>query len=278
MINVMWWFFIISWVIKVGGSLFPNAAINLINDLIDYANHNSDFNENILIINGGGEFANLIRKYDSEISLPDITAHETAIISMDIIGKLLASKIDNLIEVNNIEDALKVVNENSEDTGLNNYKIPILISSNFIINNSNSNISSNSEGNSNNNVPFGASWDITSDSIAAYIAHIIGANLLIATDVDGIHNITGSNTNDKSYGNDGRFNSSNLIDEITASELMNFSETSVDLRLAKMLIDYEMDCIVANGNFSDRIISIIENHRDNCSNSTKIPFTLIYNK
>ncbi|MGL4669552.1 MAG: delta 1-pyrroline-5-carboxylate synthetase [Methanobacteriaceae archaeon] len=271
----------ISWVIKVGGSLFPNAAINLINDLIDYANHNSDFNENILIINGGGEFANLIRKYDSEISLPDITAHETAIISMDIIGKLLASKIDNLIEVNNIEDALKVVNENSEDIGLNNYKIPILISSNFIINNSNSNdgnISSNSDVNSNNDVPFGASWDITSDSIAAYIAHIIGANLLIATDVDGIHNITDSNTNDKLYGNVGRFNSSNLIDEITASELMNFSETSVDLRLAKMLIDYEMDCIVVNGNFSDRIISIIENHGANCINSTKIPFTLIYNE
>ncbi|MGL6298912.1 MAG: delta 1-pyrroline-5-carboxylate synthetase [Methanobacteriaceae archaeon] len=224
---------------KVGGSLFPNAAINLINDLIDYANYNSDFRENILIINGGGEFANLIRKYDDEILLSDEIAHETAILSMDIIGKILASKIDNLIEVNTIDDALQVANNNNNNINSNNYQVPILISSNFI----------------NNNSDLKASWDISSDSIAAYIAHILGANLLIATDVDGIYK---NDPNDSKITNSNDSNNE-LIEKISANSLASFSETSVDLMLPKMLIDYKMDCIVANGNFSDRIIDIIEN-------------------
>lgn len=178
---------------------------------------------------------------------------------MDIIGKILASKIDNLIEVNTIDDALEVANNNN-NINSNNYQVPILISSNFIKNNSD----------------LKASWDISSDSIAAYIAQILGANLLIATDVDGIYKNDPKRDNPKITNvND---STNELIEKISANSLAFFSETSVDLMLPKMLINYKMNCIVANGNFSDRIISIIENYNIISINSINVPCTIVYDE
>lgn len=38
-----------------------------------------------------------------------------------------------------------------------------------------------------NEDPFECSWDVTSDSIAAYVAHSLNAKLLIVTNVNGIY-------------------------------------------------------------------------------------------
>ena len=53
----------IKQVVKIGGSLFPEPAVELAKQL-----ENTDS----VIILGGGEFANLIRRYDSEMG--DTTA------------------------------------------------------------------------------------------------------------------------------------------------------------------------------------------------------------
>ena len=60
---------IIDWVIKIGGSLFPEKAIELVDALNELKNINS------LIVTGGGEFANLIRKYGKEIDFSNDVAH-----------------------------------------------------------------------------------------------------------------------------------------------------------------------------------------------------------
>ena len=60
----------IKQVVKIGGSLFPNYAIDLAKKLE---------NTNSLIILGGGEFANLIREYDSYYHFSDEASHNTAI-------------------------------------------------------------------------------------------------------------------------------------------------------------------------------------------------------
>ena len=68
---------IIKQVVKIGGSLFPDYAIELAKQLE---------NTNSLIILGGGEFANLIRKYDSTQKFSAEATHYTAIDCMDIIA------------------------------------------------------------------------------------------------------------------------------------------------------------------------------------------------
>ena len=125
----------IKQVVKIGGSLFPDYAIELAKQLK---------NTNSLIILGGGDFANLIRKYDDEIHFSDEINHWAAIDCMDIIAKLVNDKADSTKLVYSIEEANKI-----SDDGLT----PIFIVSKFLRDEN----------------PFECSWDVTSDSIAAYV-------------------------------------------------------------------------------------------------------------
>jgi hypothetical protein len=47
-----------KWVIKVGGSLFPDYAVKLCKNLVG---------KNVIVICGGGILANLLREYDKKI-------------------------------------------------------------------------------------------------------------------------------------------------------------------------------------------------------------------
>ncbi|MDO5815523.1 MAG: delta 1-pyrroline-5-carboxylate synthetase, partial [Methanobrevibacter sp.] len=140
-------------VVKIGGSLFPDYAIELAKRLE---------NTGSVIILGGGEFANLIRKYDSEIGFSDETNHWTAIDCMEIIAKLVNDKVESAQLAYTIEEASQII-----DDGFT----PIFIVSDFL----------------KREDPFECSWDVTSDSIAAYVANLLNANLFIVTDVNGIY-------------------------------------------------------------------------------------------
>ncbi|MBZ9570785.1 delta 1-pyrroline-5-carboxylate synthetase [Methanobrevibacter sp. TMH8] len=176
-----------------------------------------------MIIIGGGEFANLIRKYDGITRFSNHITHETAIDSMDIIAKLLNDKFDFTKLVYSIEDA-----ENSLNDGF----IPILACSKIL-----------KENEDNNEIPH--SWDMTSDSISAYIANLLKAKLLIATNVDGIYTQKPTKFGAK------------FIHDIDAKKLLTFDETSVDLMLAEYLLKFGTNCFVVNGNFPERVLSLI---------------------
>jgi aspartokinase-like uncharacterized kinase len=208
---------IIEWVVKVGGSLFPKKAIKLICSIK---------NTNSLIITGGGDFTNLIRKYDDEIDFsPDVT-HNIAIESMSIISKLLNDKFDFTELAYSIEDAKKI-----SDDG----KIPILIVSDILKDLN----------------PFEYSWDVTSDSISLFISQLLKSKLLIATNVDGI------------YTQKPTLEGSEFIDEISAKNLLSFEESSIDLMLPNLLVKFGTDCFVVNGNFPERVLSIIKSDKTN---------------
>ena len=130
-------------VVKIGGSLFPNYAIELANKLE---------NTNSCIVLGGGEFANLIRKYNDEIDFSDEVNHWTAIDCMDIIAKLVNDKVDSAKLAYSINEVNKI-----SDDGFT----PIFVVSKFL----------------RDEDPFECSWDVTSDSIAAYVSHLLNANL-----------------------------------------------------------------------------------------------------
>ena len=205
---------IVKQVVKIGGSLFPDYAINLANNLE---------NTSSVIILGGGEFANLIRKYDVEQEFSDEINHWTAIDCMDIIAKLVNDKVDSAKIAYSIEDVKEI-----DEEGFT----PIFVVSQFL----------KSED------PFKCSWDVTSDSIAAYVAHLLNANLLIVTDVNGI------------YTQEPEEPGSTFISKIDATTLLTFQESSIDVMLPSLLLKFGSDCYVVNGKFPERVLSLIDDN------------------
>ena len=206
--------FIIKQVVKIGGSLFPNYAIDLANKLE---------NTNSCIVLGGGEFANLIRKYDDEIKFSEETNHWTAIDCMDIIAKLVNDKVKSSKLAYSIDEVNKI-----SDEGFT----PIFIVSEFL----------------KTEDPFECSWDVTSDSIAAYISHLLNAKLLIVTNVNGI------------YTQEPKESGSTFISKIDATTLLTFQESSIDVMLPSLLLEFGTDCYVVNGKYPERVLSLIDDN------------------
>ena len=161
-----------------------------------------------------------------EIGFSEDVTHETAIDSMDILAKLLNDKLAFAKISYTIEEAICISDSNN---------MPIMVCSQIL----------------HENEPFAHSWDVTSDSIAAYIASLLEAKLLIATNVNGI------------YTKDPSLSGAELIREIDVNELLSFDESSIDLMLPALLIEYGLDCYVVNGKYPERVLSIINN--EDCS-------------
>ena len=153
---------------------------------------------------------------------------------MDIIAKLVNDKVKSTKLVYSISEAEKVSASNLT---------PILIVSNIL----------------KDNDPFKSSWDVTSDSIAAYIAHLLNAKLLIVTNVNGIYTREPSEEGSK------------FINKIDAKKLLTFEESSIDKMLPSLLIEFGTNCYVVNGMYPERVLSLID---DNI-NDYNFDYTLI---
>lgn len=204
-----------EWVVKLGGSLFPEDAIKFCKALIG---------KKVVVICGGGEFADKIRDYDYKMDFSSTSAHKAAILCMDILGMLLADKVDHAKAVYSLEEAKKILEEG---------KLPILLPSKLLeyID------------------PLEHSWKVTSDSISVYFSWLLESKILIVTNVDGIYDI------------DPSLQGKDLIEKISAKKLLTFGETSVDENLPRLLLKYKLDCYVVNGKYPQRAISIIEGKR-----------------
>ncbi|HSO26122.1 MAG TPA: delta 1-pyrroline-5-carboxylate synthetase [Methanobacteriaceae archaeon] len=203
-----------DWIVKVGGSLFPENSVKLVEAISELTE------KEIMVICGGGSFANQIRDYDSQMNFSDTANHESAIMCMDIIGRLLADKISDAEAVYDLNSAKSLAKEN---------KIPILLPSRLM----------------HYLDPLEHSWSVTSDSISLYIAQLLQAKLLIATDVDGIYTRIPTAKDAK------------LINEISAKKLLSFGETSIDTSLSELLLEFGSNCYVVNGKYPERTLSII---------------------
>jgi 5-(aminomethyl)-3-furanmethanol phosphate kinase len=202
----------VDWVVKVGGSLFPKDAIKLCKALLG---------RNILIICGGGIFADKIRDYDKEMHFSNSANHKAAIICMDILGVLVADRVNGAEPVYSLEEARRCVDQG---------KLPVLLPHRLL----------------EYLDPLEHSWRVTSDSLSLAIARHLEAKLLIATDVDGI------------YTDEPSSDGAQLIKTISAKKLLNFGQTSVDEILAELLLQYKSDCYVVNGKHPERVISVME--------------------
>jgi len=215
-------------VVKVGGSLAENPAVlrALCLELTRLAKKHG-----ILIVPGGGRFADEVRECDRAFGLSSTIAHQMAILGMDQFGLLLSEIMPNSHTTYSLKEAKKL----SEDE-----RLPILLPSRLMLKED----------------PLWHSWDVTSDSIAAYVALKARAKkLILATDVDGIFS-----NNPKEDLN------AELIGKMSISELLRWNKkTSVDKFLPKILSETHLSCYVVNGKYPKRIEDILENHETVCT-------------
>lgn len=141
-------------VVKIGGSLTYNSK-NLLLNL-------KEMDKKIVIVPGGGNFANSVRELYEKTELGDFGAHKIATLCTDLTG-IYFSEISGIKTADNLFDAKRI---------LENENIVIILPSKIIL--------------STDELP--CSWEVTSDSFAGYIAKLLKSKMLIiATDVDGIY-------------------------------------------------------------------------------------------
>ncbi|MDP2767152.1 MAG: amino acid kinase [Candidatus Methanoperedens sp.] len=185
-------------VVKLGGSLIHRAR-ELVNEITEYSNTSG---QKVLIVPGGAIFADTVRK----VNASEETAHWMAVLAMEQYGYYLgngteAKLIDSLKMGEGVSILLPYALLKKKD------ELP-------------------------------HTWDVTSDTIAAWVALQLGARLIKATDVDGIY-INGV-----------------LENELKASELIG-KKTCVDAELPHFLVKNKMNCQIINGNCPGRLTNAL---------------------
>lgn len=136
-------------VVKVGGGLLARVD-DLDAVLAEIAAASRD--ESVLIVPGGGPFANGIRDVDRRIALGDDAAHWMAVLAMDQYAHLIAARLRGSVLVHRQDEIARV-------EGL----IPVLAPYQWL----------------RDADPLPHSWDVTSDSIAAWVAGQLGVPRLV---------------------------------------------------------------------------------------------------
>ena len=137
-------------VVKLGGSVLTAAHIDSVLAEVSRASHTVP----LLIVPGGGPFADAVRAADRSLGLGDDAAHWMAILAMDQSAHAITARLPASILVTRSGDV---------DQALVRRRIPVLAPYGWL----------------REDDPLPHSWDITSDSISAWIAGQIGASRLV---------------------------------------------------------------------------------------------------
>jgi probable H4MPT-linked C1 transfer pathway protein len=149
-------------VIKLGGGVFEHVdCFNAVLDAIAAVSRR----EHVLVVPGGGPFADLVRHVDSHRQLSDSAAHWMAILAMDQYAHVIAGKLAN---------AALVVDQEGVRNALDVHAVPVLAPSRWL----------------RDVDPLPHSWEVTSDSIAAWLAGELHAVRLILVKPPGVNSET----------------------------------------------------------------------------------------
>lgn len=137
------------WVVKLGGSLLKTCDLST--TLKSLADHGAG---NVVIVPGGGVFADQVRYLQKELQIDDTTAHRMALRAMEQFGALLTTLDPRLHAAHTIE----AINQSLEKK-----EIPVWFPYDMIA----------------NNPAIRATWDITSDSLALWLANCLKCQNLV---------------------------------------------------------------------------------------------------
>ena len=137
------------WVVKIGGSLLGSPELERWLEVV--AKHGDG---KIIIVPGGGLFANAVRDAQKISKITDACAHRLAVLAMDQFGLMLA----------NMNPALATARTECEiDERTWQHRGIVWLPSHMVL--------------ADDSIP--QTWDITSDSIAAWLAQKMGAKHLV---------------------------------------------------------------------------------------------------
>ncbi len=204
-------------VVKVGGALGKGKGLEMLMKKIS----ETACGKGVLLVPGGGVFADGIRDCDRRFGLGGETSHWMAVLAMDQYAHLLASLGSNLSLVQGLAQARSVIASG---------RVPVLLSYNLLY--------------QADALP--RSWDVTSDSIAAWVAGICGAEkLVLLKTVDGLF------SRDPSVHAD-----TELLEEIGSDELSRCG--GVDPCFGKHLGMSGTDAWVISGLHPERLIRLLD--------------------
>lgn len=214
--------------IKIGGSLalYPKKLRILCAKLSELSAKHK-----LIVVAGGGMFADAVRAVDKQFELSCATSHRMAILGMDQYGFLLSDLIPGSCVINQLAEVQKAF-----DLG----KLPVFLPSNFFLSID----------------PLKNSWDVTSDSISVYIASKLQIErVILVTDVDGVYTCDPKKCSD-----------AKLIKHISATQIGTIDQrTSVDKFLPELLLQLQIECFVVNGLYPERVEAILENRKTTCT-------------
>ena len=204
-------------VLKIGGSLSRGQRLTALCQEIGRmgACHR------LLVVPGGGDFADIVRDHYRRYRLNETTAHAMALLAMDQYGWLLGDLIPNGGVVRDILSARKTAASGG---------VPILLPATLLIQAD----------------PLPHSWQVTSDSIAAWIAGLACVSrLVLLKDVDGL-------LSDLS-----RRDTAEVLPAMSVKQLVN-QRGGVDEYLAVLLASLELETWIINGQLAKRLAELLD--------------------
>jgi aspartokinase-like uncharacterized kinase len=169
----------------------------------------------MLVVPGGGEFADLVRHLQRTLGLSDRTAHAMAIFGMNVFGY----ELHGLIGGSRLTRSLKRVGSRG---------CSIFLPFNELKDCS----------------ELESSWNVTSDSIAAWASGKMGCGKLVLVKVV-----------------DGIYHRRKLLASISSKKLCMIKQTVVDRKLPQILEDHGIACWVVNGRYPERVEAALEGER-----------------
>jgi probable H4MPT-linked C1 transfer pathway protein len=148
----------VDFVVKIGGGLLSNPR-HL--DPVLSAVCAAARTHRLLVIPGGGPFADTVRSLDRQLVLSDDAAHWMAVLAMDQYAHLIAARLNRAAFSETPREIARAL-----DCG----KVPVLAPSRWL----------------RDEDPLPHAWDVTSDSIAAWVAGRVGASQLVLVKPSGV--------------------------------------------------------------------------------------------
>jgi aspartokinase-like uncharacterized kinase len=197
-------------VLKIGGSLSRGTELpRLCREIQRLSVHHP-----LLLVPGGGDFAEQVREADRRYRLGDTTAHSMALLAMNQYGYLLSRLVPESVVTAELEMALK-----SAKSG----RAAILLPFDLVMKSD----------------PLPHSWQVTSDSIAAWLSQWVHCpRLVLLKDVDGLLDADG------------------LMGELTPAQLASHTG-GVDEYLSNILSRQALETWVLNGHRPERLAELL---------------------
>jgi aspartokinase-like uncharacterized kinase len=215
---------------KIGGTILEDFK-NLYSTMTQFSQLvEKDVILKIIIIPGGGSFANFIRKVYSELKFTDELAHWMSIISMNYNGIELGKKFPKL-EIFEDCDKLKEIGK----------CFCIFLPYQFL--------------KKNDKLPH--SWDVTSDSITLFLAKRLGLNeCFLIKDIDGILNEKNRVIREISASEFRKMKESGKFLKLKSSddELKSRSRP-IDPYMLTLIEKWKISCVILNGTFENQRIT-----------------------